>query len=110
MLINSCKNQPATPRNVIIITIDTLRADALSVYGSKTPTPFLQQFSEKSVVFEKAFTTAPITLHAHVSLFTGLYPPSHGVRHNGVYRATQFLNMLSEAARNAGFQTAAFVV
>ena len=104
-----CKNAPVKPRNIILITIDTLRADVLSVYGSKTPTPFMQRFSESSAVFEKAFTTAPITLTAHVSLFTGLNPPSHGVRHNGVYRAPQSLNLLSESARLAGFETGAFV-
>jgi arylsulfatase A-like enzyme len=104
-----CKNAPEKPRNIILITIDTLRADALSLYGSKTPTPFMQQFSENAAVFERAFTTAPITLPAHVSLFTGLNPPAHGVRHNGVYRAAKSLTLLSEKARAAGFETGAFV-
>ncbi len=92
-----------------MITIDTLRADAISVYGSKTPTPFMQKFADHSAVFDHAYTTAPITLPAHVSFFTGLYPPSHGVRHNGVYRAAESLNLLSETARAAGFETGAFV-
>lgn len=69
----------------------------------------MQQFSENAAVFDRAFTSAPITLPAHTSLFTGMYPPSHGVRHNGVYKAQSSLTLLSELAHNAGFTTAAFV-
>jgi choline-sulfatase len=69
----------------------------------------MQQFSENAAVFDRAFTSVPITLPAHTSLFTGLYPPSHGVRHNGVYKAQSSLTLLSELAHNAGFATAAFV-
>lgn len=108
-MVNSCSSVPKKAENIILITIDTLRADALSVYGSKTPTPFMQQFSENAAVFDRAFTSAPITLPAHTSLFTGMYPPSHGVRHNGVYKAQSSLTLLSELAHNAGFATAAFV-
>jgi arylsulfatase A-like enzyme len=104
-----CKSSPPKPQSIILITIDTLRADALSVYGGKTPTPFIQQFSENAAVFDHAYTSAPITLPAHTSLFTGMYPPSHGVRHNGVYKAQSSLTLLSELAHNAGFATAAFV-
>jgi arylsulfatase A-like enzyme len=108
-MVNSCSSISKKPQNVILITIDTLRADALSVYGSKTPTPFMQQFAESAAVFDHAFTSAPITLPAHTSLLTGMYPPSHGVRHNGVYKAQSSLTLLSELAHNAGFATAAFV-
>lgn len=69
----------------------------------------MQQFAENAGVFDRAFTSAPITLPAHTSLFTGMYPPSHGVRHNGVYKAQSSLTLLSELAHNAGFATAAFV-
>lgn len=69
----------------------------------------MQQFSENAAVFDHAFTSAPITLPAHTSLFTGLYPPSHGVRHNGVYKAQSSLTLLSELAHTAGFATGAFV-
>ena len=69
----------------------------------------MQQFAENAAVFDDAFTSAPITLPAHTSLFTGMYPPSHGVRHNGVYKVQASLTLLSELAHNAGFATAAFV-
>ena len=110
----SCKEKtapPATPpiKNILLITIDTLRADALSAYGNKTRTPFFEEFARNSVIFENAFTCAPVTLPAHTSLLTGLYPPSHGVRNNGTFRAPGSLQLLSEYARQNGITTAAIV-
>ena len=111
----SCKKEAKpvvseTPiRNVLIITVDTLRADALSIYGSNLRSNFFEQLASKSVVFDRAYTTAPITLPAHTSLLTGLYPPAHGVRNNGTYRASPQLELLSEIAQKNGLSTAAFV-
>jgi arylsulfatase A-like enzyme len=95
----------AKPRNVILISIDTMRADALY----KTPVPFLSDFSADAAVFDRAFTTAPITLPAHTSLLSGLYPPSHGVRNNGTFRAGDDLTLMPEIAKQNGMSTAAFV-
>ena len=65
-------------KNIIIILIDTLRADHLSTYGYRRDTsPHIDNFAKKSLVFEKAFTAAGYTLPAHVSLFTGVYPITH---------------------------------
>src|SRR3990172_5964607 len=110
----SCKEKPAPVaethvRNVLLITIDTLRADALSVYGSKIPTSFFESFAGRSMVFENAYTCAPLTLPAHVSLLTGLYPPSHGVRNNGAFQAPANLEMLPEFAKRNGASTAAII-
>ena len=111
----SCKKDAPSPpqqpkvRNVLLITIDTLRADALSVYGNKTRSPFFEKFAEQATIFNRAFTPAPITLPAHTSLLTGLNPPSHGVRNNGTFRAPQGLELLSEIARKQGLTTAAFI-
>ncbi|HET6267235.1 MAG TPA: sulfatase-like hydrolase/transferase, partial [Acidobacteriota bacterium] len=96
-------------RNIILISIDTLRPDALSVYGGKTTTPFFDQFARRSVVFDHALTCAPITLPAHTSLLTGLYPPSHGVRNNGTFQAPSSLTLISEIAKQKGMATAAVV-
>ena len=96
-------------RNIILISIDTLRPDALSVYGGKTSTPFFDQFARRSVVFDHALTCVPITLPAHTSLLTGLYPPSHGVRNNGTFQASSSLNLISEMAHQNGMATAAVV-
>jgi arylsulfatase A-like enzyme len=109
----SCK-KPEQPqqtqiKRILLITIDTLRADALSVYGNKTKTPFFDELARRSIVYENAFTCVPITLPAHTSLLTGLYPPSHGVRNNGTFRAPAELDLLSEYAKQNGFSTAAVI-
>lgn len=101
--------EPEKIRNIILITIDTLRPDALSIYGGGTPTPFFEAFAKRAVQFDHAFTSAPITLPAHTSLMTGLYPPSHGVRHNGVFKVPQNLPLLARLAKDNGYHTAAFV-
>lgn len=115
LLSMACREQkqpapePEKVRNIILITIDTLRPDALSIYGNPTPTPFFEAFAKRAVVFDHAFTSAPITLPAHTSLMTGLYPPSHGVRHNGVFKVGQNLPLLARLAKENGYRTAAFV-
>jgi len=72
------------PRNVLLITIDTLRVDYLSCNGSsKVQTPNLDRLSKDGVNFAQARTPVPLTLPAHASILTGFYPPSHGVRDKG---------------------------
>ena len=117
VFFSSCKSnptdqqkplQPQTKR-ILLITIDTLRADSLSIYGNKTKTPFFEELAKHSVVFENAFTCVPITLPAHASLLSGLYPPSHGVRNNGTFRAPPELYLLSKYAKENQFATAAVI-
>src|SRR5262245_56767069 len=75
--------QPGTPRAIVIVTLDTVRADRLPAYGFQSvETPALDRLAREGVVFENASTVAPLTLTAHTSLFTGVYPPRHGVRDN----------------------------
>ena len=70
--------------NVVVVTLDTLRADRLGCYGSTAvATPNLDALAASGVVFEQATATAPMTLPSHASIFTGLIPPHHGVRDNG---------------------------
>ncbi len=70
--------------NLVIITLDTTRADHLGAYGSKdVETPALDRLARDGVLFEQAMTTAPLTLPAHASILTGRFPPEHGVRDNG---------------------------
>ena len=72
--------------NVILLTIDTLRADRLSAYGStQVSTPHLDRLAREGTLFENASSTVPFTLPAHTSMMTGLYPPTHGVRENVGY-------------------------
>ena len=76
---------PPAARNLVIITIDTLRADHVGAYGDKRArTPDLDRLARDGVRFEHAYATAPITLTSHASLMTGRYPPGHGARHNGM--------------------------
>src|SRR4029453_4206896 len=71
------------PRSVVIVTLDTTRADALAAYGgTNVETPALDRLAHEGVVFEQATSPVPLTLPAHCSLFTGLFPPHHGVRAN----------------------------
>jgi arylsulfatase A-like enzyme len=73
---------PARP-NVLLVSLDTTRADHLSVYGYARPTsPNLDALAREAVVYERAYSTTSWTLPAHASLFTGKYPSSHGVRHD----------------------------
>lgn len=110
-LAGACKKEspPPSVKNVILITVDTLRPDALSIYGGKTSTPFFEKFAKRSTVFDHALTCVPITLPAHTSLLTGLYPPSHGVRNNGTFQAPSSLTLVPEIAKQNGLNTAAVI-
>ncbi len=98
------------PMNVIIVTMDTTRADHLSVYGyPENTTPSLSRLAGKSTVFERCLTAVPITLPSHTTIFTGLYPPTHGVRDNNSFYVPDRVDTLAEILGRAGWQTAAFV-
>ncbi len=99
----------AGPRNLLVITLDTTRADHLSCYGGAARTPGFDRLAREGVLFETAFAPSPITLPSHVSLFTGLYPTAHGVRNNGTFRLGDEAWTLAEALRGAGFATAAVI-
>jgi arylsulfatase A-like enzyme len=98
------------PSGVVIITLDTTRADRLSVYGYMGAVmPHLDRLSRDGIVFNRAISVAPLTLPAHASLFTGLYPPRHGVRHNASRALAPHHTTLAELLRGEGFRTGAFV-
>ena len=94
---------------VVLVTIDTLRADATSPYGApEDDTPHLAAFARESVQFERASTTMPTTGPAHLSILTGLYPQQHGALQNGA-AARPGTRSLAEIMRRSGRRTAAFV-
>jgi len=96
--------------NVLLITVDTLRADRLGCYGyGLAHTPAIDRLAEEGVRCTDAASSAPITLPAHASIMTGLYPPAHGVRDNGNYALGQDALTLAERLRAAGYHTGAFV-
>src|SRR6185436_143489 len=96
--------------SVLLISIDTTRADRLGCYGRRgAPTPNLDRWAAEGVVFENAVTCAPITLPAHASLMSGLLPHRHGVRDNGIYRVPDEPPVLAALLAQAGYDTAAVV-
>lgn len=102
-------NTPPQP-NVLLITLDTTRADRLGCYGhSQALTPTLDALAKAGVRFDQAFATAPLTLPSHATMMTGLYPPEHGLRTNGKGRLHQDVPTLSRALQRAGYRTGAFV-
>ncbi len=103
--------RPAAPpplRHVVLITIDTLRADRVGAYGGAARTPALDGLARDGARFDRAYATAPITLTSHASLMTGRYPPGHGGRHNGMQIDLK-TPTLAEAFARAGFATGGFV-
>ncbi len=101
--------EPARARSLLLVTIDTLRADHVGVYGAGgVATPALDRIGRSGVRFDRAFAPAPITLTSHASLLSGRYPPGHGARHNGMAMEAS-VPTLATALRAGGFKTAAFI-
>ncbi len=97
-------------RNILLITIDTLRADHLQSYGyNSIKTPVESKLAGEGVRFENAVTPVPLTLPAHASILTGLYPPEHGVRDNGKFYLEDKIKTLPERLKESGYRTGAFV-
>lgn len=102
--------RPHRRASAVLITLDTTRADALGAYGGAPGlTPALDRIAREGIVYTAARTVAPITLPAHASMLTGLYPPRHGMRDNGWSPLAGSAHTLAERAREAGLATAAFV-
>lgn len=98
----------STP-NVIVITLDTLRADHLGCYGYSRPTsPNLDRIASQGILFENFFTTIPQTLPAHASLFFGTWPRLHGSTNNHTEFSNPSLVFLPVLMHKAGFVTGAF--
>jgi arylsulfatase A-like enzyme/tetratricopeptide (TPR) repeat protein len=96
--------------NVVLVTLDTLRADRLGAYGFRgAATPRLDALAAEGVLFEQATAVAPLTLPSHASLMTGLLPPHHGVRDNGAFFLAAERTTLAERMQAAGYATGAFV-
>ena len=101
---------PSTARNLVLVTIDTLRADRLGCYGSRdVSTPNLDRLAREGALAPEAMAHVPLTRPSHTSILTGLLPTQHGIRDNvspGLAPGVPTLATLLEAA---GFRSAAFV-
>jgi len=97
------------PRNVVLISIDTLRRDHSTPYGyARDTTPALAELAKQAVVFDDAIAAHTSTAPSHASMLTGLYPPAHGVERNR-YRLAPGVRTLGQMLGDAGYRTAAFV-
>jgi arylsulfatase A-like enzyme/Flp pilus assembly protein TadD len=96
--------------NLVLITMDTVRADHLRQYGySKIQTPNLDRLAAQSYIFQDAMSHAPLTLPSHVSMLTGKIPRSHGVLDNGGFHLHDKEITLPEILKEAGYRTGAVV-
>ena len=96
--------------NLLIITLDTTRADRLGAYGwPQSVTPTFDRLAQEGVLFEHAVSPAPLTLPAHASLFTSKYPPAHAVRDNGGFFLDERETTLAERVKARGMKTGGFV-
>jgi arylsulfatase A-like enzyme len=100
---------PDAPRPVILVSIDTLRADHLGCYGYRRPTsPNVDAFSRDAVLFRQAIAQAPSTLSSHASILTSLIPPHHTASIANNLALPSELITLAEVLRNQGYATASF--
>jgi choline-sulfatase len=96
--------------NLLLITLDTTRADRIGAYGFKAvETPAIDRLAREGVLFERAISPAPLTLPAHSSIFTSKFPPRHGVRDNGGFFLDAAETTLAERLESRGFRTGGFV-
>lgn len=92
---------------IVLISLDTLRADALSIYGNaRLTTPFLDSLASRSVLFERAISSSPNTLTSHMTMLTGLQPPAHGV-HPPDRTLSPDIPLVQERLHDAGYRTCA---
>jgi arylsulfatase A-like enzyme len=95
--------------NIVLIVVDTVRADHLPFYGYERNTaPFLSKLAEKGVVFENAFATSSWTLPSTASIFTSLYPREHGVdvwdtKRNSINTMSERIDLLTEVLKAEGY-------
>ncbi len=96
--------------NLLVVTLDTTRADRLGPYGfNRGTTPHLDRLAEDAVVFEHATAAVPLTFPSHTTIFTGEYPTRHGIRDNGGFFLDPSATTMAELLKSAGYATGAFI-
>ena len=98
------------PQRVVLVSIDTLRADRVGAYGYEgAATPTLDALAGAGARFETALSPAPLTLPSHATLLTGLDPHEPGVRHNGVFRLADDVRFAAKRGNNTMLESSATV-
>ncbi|MCK4944197.1 MAG: sulfatase-like hydrolase/transferase [Candidatus Aminicenantes bacterium] len=106
----SFKKKQLKDLNIILITLDTLRADFVSAYEKgKAETPNMDRVAKEGVLFETCISQTPLTLPSHTSILSGTYPLYHQVRDNGGFLVPDSLEFVSEILQTQGFVTSAFI-
>ena len=96
--------------SVLLITVDTLRADAIGCYGNaQAETPVMDRMAREGVRFEVAHAQNVVTLPSHASILSGRYPTDHGVHDNSGYRFPRDVDTLATLLKSHGYRTGAFV-
>ncbi len=99
-----------TPPNIVLLTLDTTRADHLGSAGwPHAATPNLDALASRGMRFERCDSAAPVTLPSHATILSGLFPPRHGVRDNGTFVLSPAVATVAELLSHAGYDTAAVV-
>ena len=125
VLSSACSGDPVVPAadgalptaapvargpSLVLVTLDTTRPDRLGSYGyAAAQTPHLDLMAQQGMRFERAYATVPLTTPSHASMFSGLYPPRHGIRNNGDAVLPDDVTTFAERAQAAGYRTAASV-
>ncbi len=116
LMLAACGNESKTL--IILVSLDTTRADALGIAGARlpdgnSPTPVIDALARDGTYYEEAFSPVPLTLPAHVTMLSGLYPDRHGVRDNDTFKlpaaVKRTFRIVPEILRGQGYDTAAFV-
>ncbi len=109
IFVSSCK-KTAENYNVLIITIDTLRADRVGLYDKEyVRTPNIDQVGKDGSFFKFAFANVPVTLPSHTGIMSGLYPPTHNVRDNSGYMVNDKVLTIAKYLKKHNYETAAFI-
>jgi arylsulfatase A-like enzyme len=104
-----CRAKPKA-HNVVLVTIDTTRADHIGCYGyAAARTPTMDRLAGEGVVFENAYSSVPLTAPSHSTILTGKHPMAHGVRDNGLFVLQPEQRTLAEILKERGYRTAAAV-
>jgi arylsulfatase A-like enzyme/Tfp pilus assembly protein PilF len=106
--LSSCTREAPKPPSILLVTLDTTRADSIGPDENKVPTPSFDRIAGRGLRFRSAYAAVPETLPSHASLLTGLYPAFHGIHQNGLTLPAS-VPTIAEKLHGAGYRTSAFV-
>ncbi len=101
---------PIDSTNIVLVTLDTLRADHLGCYGyNAIKTPNIDRLAQDGILFTNVYSPVPLTLPSHVSIMTSQYPTKHGIQNNGTFVLPDSAKTLAEILKDSGYKTGAVI-